>query len=161
MALQVLQRTSRVGECRPVLHRLAIRQTLAPGDRDAPFLGQAAVDDQKKVAIVLRRRLQLLRGLVTGMGLEDLVAGQRLRQLAGERLEPLDHSRFPVDERAVAVECQGLEVSQFHERSSFILKGGVEGLVEPLGETVDLGLGNAQRWSKADGIIREAAEDEI
>ncbi len=48
------------------------------------------------------------------MRLKDLIAGECAGNFAGQRLQGLDHARFPVDQRAVAIEGQGFEVGEFH-----------------------------------------------
>ena len=47
------------------------------------------------------------------VGLEDLVAVKRLIDLIGQRLQSLDDPRLPVNERAVDVEGQDLEIAEF------------------------------------------------
>ena len=47
------------------------------------------------------------------VGLKDLVAAERLVDLICQWLQSLDDPRFPVNERAVDVKCQDLEIAEF------------------------------------------------
>src|SRR5208283_490192 len=48
------------------------------------------------------------------MRLENIVAGEGAPDLVGQGLQRLDHPRLPIDQRAVAVECEGLEIGELH-----------------------------------------------
>ena len=114
--LQVLKRRGCVGECRPVADRPAVSRAIAPADRNAPFLGEAPINDREQVAIELGRRLDLLRGFMARVRLENFIPFERPRRLAGQGLQGFDHTRFPVDQRAVAIEGQGVEVGELRRR---------------------------------------------
>jgi hypothetical protein len=70
----MLQRARRIVECRPVLDRAAIRDTLGPRDRYTPLLCEPAVDDRQEFTVDFARRLQLLERLVPCVGFQDLIA---------------------------------------------------------------------------------------
>ncbi len=114
MLLEVAKRLGRIGEGRPVPDRAAIGHAFAPACGRAPFLREPPIHDREQVAIELRRRLDLLEGLVPRVGFENVVAGKLAGRPFDERPERLEHPRFPVDQRAVAVEGQGFEVCEFH-----------------------------------------------
>jgi hypothetical protein len=63
----------------------------------------------------------LLAGLVTRMRLKNLVAGHLVPHPTGEALQRLDHPALPVDQGAVAVEGECVEIRKQHvDFSSFI-----------------------------------------
>ena len=119
--LQVLKGARGIGERRPFLHRAAIGYAVAPACRNAPFLRQAAINGREQVAIDLRRRLDLLRRFMARMRFQNFVARQRPRRFARQGLQGFDHARFPVDQRAVAIEGQDFEVSELHRRICVLL----------------------------------------
>ena len=72
------------------------------------------MDHRQKIPVAHARRLALLRRLVAAMGFQDLVPGERLGGPLAERAQRFEHAALPVDQRAVAVECQDLEIAQAH-----------------------------------------------
>ena len=78
------------------------------------MLGKPLIDDGEKLGIRHGRRGKLLHGLDAAMGLENFIARGGGLQALGQRRERGDHAALPVDERAVAVERQDLEVREFH-----------------------------------------------
>jgi hypothetical protein len=48
------------------------------------------------------------------MRFENLVARQRRLNAIQQRTKALENAAFPIYQRAVAVECQGIEVGQLH-----------------------------------------------
>ena len=50
------------------------------------------------------------------MRFENLIARELPRRFARQGFERLDHPRFPVDQRAVAIEGQGLKVGEPRRR---------------------------------------------
>ena len=136
MALEVLKRSDGIGERLPVPDRAAIDETVAPARRNAPFFREAPVDGRQQLTVGLCRRLDLLRGFMPRMRLENGVARELPRRLARERLEGLDDPRFPVDERAIAIEGQGFELGELRRRLALKadILDGLDGLVvEPDG----------------------------
>ena len=87
---------------------------------DAPLLGEALVYDRQQVPISLCRCIALLAGLVTRMCLEYLVASQRSLHPIAKALQGLDHPALPIDQRAVTVEGECVEIREQHiDFSSF------------------------------------------
>src|ERR1700719_2493024 len=67
---------------------------------------------------------------------ENFIAVKWPRRFARQRLQGLDHTGFPIDERAVAIEGQGLEVGELrHRRGARCrrIRGSHRVLVEPDG----------------------------
>src|ERR671917_1811896 len=120
MLLEVLERAGGVRESRPVANRASVGGAILVGGRNPPFFSETFVDDAKKVSVELRRRLSLLRRLVTGMSLQDLVTGKRPVRLAREGLQGFDHAAFPIDQRSIAIEGQDFEISEMHFGISFV-----------------------------------------
>src|SRR6266576_5991131 len=119
--LQILQRSGRVFKRRPIPHRSPVLDTILVGRVHTPLLGKALVDDRQQVPISLRRSIVLLAVLVTRMRLKNLVAGQLAPHPTGEALQRLDHPALPVDQGAVAVEGECVEIRKQHvDFSSFI-----------------------------------------
>ena len=114
MLLEIGERVHRVGKGGPVLDRIPVAHRLVPADGYVPFLGEAAIDAGEKIAVALCRCLALLCGFMPGMRLEDHVAIGRgayaFGNPVGQRTKPVHHAGFPVDQRAVAIESQHLEV---------------------------------------------------
>jgi hypothetical protein len=121
MLLEVLQRARRIFERRPISDGPAVFDAILVRNMDAPLLGEALVDNRQQVPISLCRRIALLAGLVTRMRLEDLLAGGRTRRSLGEAFQRLNHPALPIDQGAVTVEGERVEIREQHvDVSSFL-----------------------------------------
>src|SRR6185503_10229059 len=114
--LQVPERSSGIGEGRPVAHRAAVIDALLPANRDAPVLGEPFVNYGEKFVVALRGRHQLLRRFMPRVRLQHLVARELSASLRDERLQSLDYAALPIDERAIAVEGESFEICQSHAK---------------------------------------------
>ncbi len=112
--LEIGQRARRVGKRRPVAHALAIAHAVVPARRDLPLLGEALVHHRQQLTIQLPGRLQLLHRFMPRMRFQDGVATERRFRPVGQRFQRFDHAGLPVDQGAVAIEGQHLEVGQPH-----------------------------------------------
>jgi len=63
----------------------------------------------------------LLAGLVTRVRLKDLVAGQRALHPTSETLQGLNHPALPIDQGAVTVEGERVEIRKQHLDSPRLL----------------------------------------
>jgi hypothetical protein len=63
----------------------------------------------------------LLARLVTRVRLKDLVAGQRTLHPIGETLQGLNHPALPIDQGAVTVEAECVEIRKQHVDSPRLL----------------------------------------
>src|SRR5688500_16498361 len=104
MLFEILERFGGVRESGPVANGAAIGDALLVGGRDAPFLGEAFVDNTQEIPVEHRRRLSLLRRLMARMSLQNFVPRESPVRRAGEGLEGFDHPAFPVDQSSVTVE---------------------------------------------------------
>ena len=57
---------------------------------------------------------------MAGVSLQNLISGEVETGARCERLQALEHAGFPIDERAVAVEGEGLEIRQFHHDAFWV-----------------------------------------
>src|ERR1700722_3688217 len=114
MFLQVLQRAGSILECWPVSDRAAVFDAVLVRRMDAPLFGKTLVDDREQVPISHCRRIALLAGLVTGVRLKYLVTRERPPGPAAEALQGLDHPALPIDQRAVTVEGERVEIREQH-----------------------------------------------
>ena len=76
------------------------------------------MDDREKGRIAQRWRFALLFGLQAGENVERRLAADIQRFRGDERLQRIPQSGFPVDQRAIAIEGQRLEIAQLHLGSS-------------------------------------------
>src|SRR6185312_13219892 len=103
-----------IGEGGPVLDRATEGEALAPLGRRAPVLREALVHRGEQLGVLLRRRVVLLRVLVDTEVLERLLPRTGLPRTSRERFERGVQARFPIDEGAVAVERECLEIRELH-----------------------------------------------
>jgi hypothetical protein len=68
------------------------------------------IDGGEQVAVLLPRRLALVRRFLERVSLEDGVARWRWIELADERRETCGHPALPVDQRSIAIERQRVEI---------------------------------------------------
>src|ERR1700745_2487930 len=104
MLFQVLKRSRRILECRPIPDRPPVLDTVFVSRLNPPLLGETLVDDRQQLPIPLRGCVTLLAGLVARVRLEDLVAAERPPRSIGQAFQGLDHAALPIDQGAVAIE---------------------------------------------------------
>ena len=77
---------------------------------NAPFLGEPAVDEGEELRIDHVRRLGFLCSLQPGKSRENVVAGGARRARSRKVAQRVDDAGFPVDQGAVAIEGEDVEV---------------------------------------------------
>src|SRR5204862_2819323 len=126
---QAGQRVGGVRKWRPVAHRVAERGRLGVGGRDAVVGADSPERTGDDVAVAqVRAALELC--LVPAVALEQLLVAGGDPMRAERRPQAAEDSALPVDERAVAIERQGLEVVEADRRH-----GAVSCQTCPTGET--------------------------
>ena len=122
--LEVPERRRGVREGRPVRHRGAERPREGRVRVDAPVAGDRGVDRGEDLGVGRARGARLLLVLAAPEGGDPLLRADRLPGGAsGARGEGLEGGRdpgLPVDEGAVAVEGQGVEVGELHAGRSSV-----------------------------------------
>ena len=81
---------------------------------NAPLLGEPAVDAGEELRIDHVRRLGFLRALQPGKCRQNVVAGAPDERAPEKWAQRVDDAGFPVDQGAVAIEGEDVEVCQAH-----------------------------------------------
>src|SRR5688572_29768619 len=76
------------------------------------------MDDREQGRIAQGRGLELLVGLEAAEEIKSFLAANVQPGGGNERLKGIPQASFPIDQRAIAIECQRLEIAQLHVRSS-------------------------------------------
>jgi len=113
VALEVLQCCGRVGERRPPRHRAAECRVICGRQRDTPLAREPPVHLGEQLRVAHGRGRGLLRRLVLRELRQRLLAPGRGIHCTQQRLQGGVQAALPVDQSAVAVEGEYLEVGQF------------------------------------------------
>ena len=90
---------------KPLAHRQAVCLAFFPSHFDTPFFSQTTVNHCKKIKVLFVGCPALRRGFMIGVCFKNIVARQVLTDLVRQWFESCDHAAFPVDQRAINVEC--------------------------------------------------------
>ena len=122
MTLEIGKRFGAVRKGRPSGDRGAEPVVEIGIDARAPTFREPGVDDGEQRRVAKRRRLFLLSLLLLAEGIERFLAGDLQMAFAHERLQRVPDPRLPIDQSAVAIEGQGLEVGELHRSSPGVVR---------------------------------------